>query len=493
MRKKKIIVNLIFSFINRIVVTICGLILPQIILVFYGSKINGLISSLTQFLGLISFMDLGVGAVIQSALYKPLAERNYETISHIIISGRKFFRNIAKISLIYVLILFVFYDKLTHSEFGFWFSGSLIIILAINSFSEYYFGIMNQLLLNADQKGYICQLTISLTQIINTLICVFLIYKGQSIQLVKLVTAIVFLIRPVVYSFFVKRNYPIKYTTAIKGDVLTQKWNGFAQHVSAVVVDKTDIVILTFFSSLTNVSIYSVYYLVIKNVEQVIYSANTGVQSAIGDIIAYQDRQLNKKFHKIEVVMHLGITSLCSVCVIMLIPFIRIYTKDVTDAYYISYAFGILMSMVCYINCIRNLYHMVIKAAGHFKQTQKCAIIEAIINLSISTLLVIKMGLMGVAIGTIIAGIYRVIYFITYLKKEILYRAPKEFFKFILSDSIPMILSGVVAIYYSDIFVLSNYIQWFIWAIAVFIIFSLLSFVISMAVFFAEWRRIFQE
>lgn len=493
MRKKKIIINSLFSLINRIIVAICGLVLPRIILLFYGSETNGLISSITQFLGLISFMDLGVGAVIQSALYKPLVHRDYETISQIMITGRNFFRDIAKISLIYVALLFVFYHKLTHSEFDFLYSGSLIIILAINSFSEYYFGIINQLLLNADQKGYVCQITISLTQILNTLVCILLIFKGYSIHVVKLVTAIIFLIRPIVYSIYVKKNYSINYTAYIKENVLNQKWNGFAQHVSAVVVDKTDIVILTFFSNMISVSIYTVYYLVIKNIEQVIYSTNIGIQSAIGDIIACEDQQFNEKFHKIEIIMHFIITSICSVCVIMFIPFIRIYAKGVTDANYISYVFCVLMSIVCYVNCIRNLYHMVIKAAGHFKQTQKCAIMEAVINLTVSVFLVSKMGLIGVAIGTIVAGIYRVIYFIYYLRNEILYRSSKLFFKFIIPDCIPILLSCIVLNRYIDSLIFQNYIQWSIWAVVISVLVMFVSFTISFIMFFKEWKLIFHS
>ena len=39
------------------------------------------------------------------------------------------------------------------------------------------------------------------------------------------------------------------------------KRQGFAQHISAVVLDKTDIIVLTVFSTLENVSIYGVYNL----------------------------------------------------------------------------------------------------------------------------------------------------------------------------------------------------------------------------------------
>lgn len=75
MRKKKLLYNTITSFANQFITIICGFILPRLLLTTYGSEVNGLVSSITQFLSVISFMQLGVGAVIQSTLYEPLAKK----------------------------------------------------------------------------------------------------------------------------------------------------------------------------------------------------------------------------------------------------------------------------------------------------------------------------------------------------------------------------------------------------------------------------------
>ena len=61
---------------KQAVVMICGFILPRYFLLYYGSEVNGLISSMTHFLGFISLLELGIGPVIQANLYKPLAEKD---------------------------------------------------------------------------------------------------------------------------------------------------------------------------------------------------------------------------------------------------------------------------------------------------------------------------------------------------------------------------------------------------------------------------------
>lgn len=72
MRKKKLIYNTVSSLIYQIVTIVCGFILPRVILNYYGSEVNGLVNSITQFLQIIAFLDLGIGAVVKTSLYKPL-------------------------------------------------------------------------------------------------------------------------------------------------------------------------------------------------------------------------------------------------------------------------------------------------------------------------------------------------------------------------------------------------------------------------------------
>lgn len=74
-------------------------------------------------------------------------------------------------------------------------------------------------------------------------------------------------------------------------------------------------------------------------------------------------------------------------------------------------------------------------AAGHYKQTQWSAIIEAGINVVVSVILVFKFSLIGVAIGTLAAMAYRTVYLALYLRKNILYRKLRYFFKHLLVDA----------------------------------------------------------
>ena len=57
MRSKKAIKNILVSLFQQIITIICGLVLPKAILGAYGSSVNGLISSITQFLTYITLLE----------------------------------------------------------------------------------------------------------------------------------------------------------------------------------------------------------------------------------------------------------------------------------------------------------------------------------------------------------------------------------------------------------------------------------------------------
>ena len=71
-----------------------GFIVPKLILDQFGSDINGLVTSITQFLSYISLIEGGVGSVILANLYKPLAEGDMDKVSAVIVTANNFFKKL---------------------------------------------------------------------------------------------------------------------------------------------------------------------------------------------------------------------------------------------------------------------------------------------------------------------------------------------------------------------------------------------------------------
>ena len=99
--KKKVMLNVGCTMLCQLMTFISGLIVPRLILSTFGSEANGLVSSITQFLNYISLVEGGIGSVVLTALYGPLAKKDDRKISSILKAAENFFRQIASIFVVY--------------------------------------------------------------------------------------------------------------------------------------------------------------------------------------------------------------------------------------------------------------------------------------------------------------------------------------------------------------------------------------------------------
>lgn len=479
-RAQKLTFTTLSSFAYQIITIIAGFILPVFTLKYYGTETNGLVVSITQFLGLISFLDLGVGQVVQSNLYKPLAMDDYEKTSDILVSAKKFFRTLAKILLIYSLMLACLYPFIASTSFDYWYIFFLVLILSISSFAQYYFGIHYQLLLNSDQRGYVQYSLQIVTVIMNLVFSSILIITGFGIHAVKLVTSLVYLLRPLGMYCYVKIKYNnIDVKKKITYEPIKQKWNGFAQHIASVVLNNTDTVVLTLFASLNDVSVYAVYNLVISGAKQLFTSVLQGIQPILGEYWAKrEDEKLRQFFGFIEWIIHTGTVFFFGCIATLIVPFVRVYTREITDCNYVAIAFGVILTIAHAVHCIRLPYNLMVLAGGHYKQTQSCYIIAAAINIMISIFMIYKYGLVGVAIGTLISMLYQTLWLVIYVSRNLIKWKIIDVLKQVMIDSI----SALIACILSMQFCLQEltYVGWIILAIKVSVVWGIVILIFNL-------------
>ena len=79
MNVKKGVKNIVYALIAQAVTLILGIIIPRLVIVSYGSEINGLLSSVKQVIGYLALLEAGVGAAALQALYRPISENDKES------------------------------------------------------------------------------------------------------------------------------------------------------------------------------------------------------------------------------------------------------------------------------------------------------------------------------------------------------------------------------------------------------------------------------
>lgn len=466
MKSRLLFYNSISPLIYQATTIICGFILPRLILGHFGTEVNGLVNSITQFLGIIAFLELGVGAVVQSSLYKPLTDNDNIAVSKVITSADKFFRRLGYVLAIYVIAMLFYYPYLVKLNFSFMFTATLIVAISVRSFAQYFFGIVNRLLLLADQKAYIQYIAQTLAVITNTLGCYILIAFDCSVQVVYGMTSVIFFLQPLAIHLYIKKHYTLNRKIHYDVEPIKQKWNGIAQHIAAVILTGSDTVILTVFSSLVNVSIYAVYYLPMSGSRLIIMSMISGIMALIGNLWAKQDlKELRKVFAWTEWLIHTGTTLIFTLTAVLIVPFVQVYTHGVRDANYIQPLFGILLVAANSGHCLRLPYNIMILAAGHYKQTQHNYIIAAVINLVISIIGVKQFGLIGVTLGTMAAMVYQTVWMAWYNSKNFIQWPMRNFFKQMAVNGVSAVLIFTVTSYFNMTGV--SYLEWVVLAIKV--------------------------
>ena len=491
MRSKKALANIIISLIYQFVVIICGLIVPRLIISTFGSSVNGLLSSITRFLGYIVLLEAGVGGVVRAALYKPLAEKSINSISRIIKATEKFFKIIGLIFLGYLLVIAIIFPSIISNDFGYFYTFSLVLIIGVSTFFQYYFGISYQILLQADQRQYITNIIQIFTMIINTILVVLLVKFDFNIHIVKLASSVIFILRPILLNVYVNRKYKIVKNVEPDNNAIKQRWDGLGHHIAYLLHNNTDIAILTLFANIKEVSVYSVYYMVVSSIKKLTVTFSTGLEAAFGNMIAKDEKKiLDKNFRIFEFSTFSLTTILFTSTALLILPFVSLYTSGVTDVNYHRPIFAYALILAEAIYCIRIPYHSVVLAAGHFKETRNGAFAEAFINVIISIILVNKLGIVGVAIGTIVAMLFRTIQYAVYLSRNILERSIWVFVKKVIIYTLTTLLIIIVVKSMPDL-ILDSYISWIIYATIVTIIASIITFLVGLLFYFKEVKNIY--
>lgn len=443
-RSKKATVNMVVGFAYEAVALVCGLVLPRLILSAFGSQYNGLTSSISQFISCIALLKAGIGGVSRAALYKPLAENDVKKMSEVVAATEQYLRKIALVFCAFVLGMAVVYPIIINREFPWLFSSSLILIISITTFGQYYFGLTYQNFLIADQKHYIVSAIEIFTTILNTVVAAILIKVGAGIHIVKLGSAAVFLMNPLFMRAYTIRKYHLNVKIKPPKDTLKQKWDAIGHAIATFVNDNTDVMILTIFTTLSEVSVYTVYNYVIVSIKKIVNTFVTGFGAAFGNMYVKNEYDvMEENLCIFETIVFSLVSIIYSVTLVMICPFAIIYTKSIVDTQYFRPLFGILVTLAGACACFRIPYQTIVIAIGHYKQTRNGAFAEAILNIVISVLCVIKFGLIGVAAGTLAAALFRSFQYAIYLSRNVIKRSPMKFISHVLTTS-----AVIVALYF---------------------------------------------
>lgn len=473
--------NVLTTLMKQVIATLCGIVLPRVLIGAFGSVVYGATTSIAQFLSYISLLEGGIGRVARGALYGPLARGDKEQVSRIHQAIRKFFLKLAGVFLIYTLVIAVFYHDIADvTFFERPFTFGLVIAISLSTMANYLGGISDLTLMNADQKQYLTNTVMTVTNIVNMLLVVLLVWSGANILVVKLATALIFVTRRIFYTGYVKHHYRLPKVPT--GDYkLEQKWTGMGQHLAFFLHTNTDIILLTLFADLKLVAVYSVYYLVVRSIWDISSSFSGGMEAKFGELIARgQLDTLHRSYRKYSMLLTLVALLLFGCTGVLIVPFVKLYTAGITDANYIQPVFALLLLLAEAINCFVLPYTTLPISANQLKQSRWGSYGEAILNVALSLILIQWEPLLGVAIGTLTATVYKALFYLHYTAKNILHRSVWQTAgRVVCAAAVLLIVScaGMRVLWNVPV---ANLMVWLLWAVVVFLLVGITTLLFGM-------------
>lgn len=481
-RKCEFLITIIANITLQVSTAVCGFILPPFVVRTFGSEVNGMVASISQFIACLNLVEAGIGGAAVASLYRPLAEGDTGRRNAILSAAAVFYRKSGCVFVFLVLLLALVYPLAVGGEVDRGQAGLMVLVLGITGAAEFFLIGKYRVLLTADRKVSVISAVQMLALLASTLLSVALIKVGCGIVMVKFASALVYMGRYCLLSLYVYKTYTgVNFHAAHDVDAVSQSKNVLVHQVCGFVVSYSPIIIVTLFCSLTEVSIYAIYAMIFSAIINFLNSFCTGMQNFFGELFVTDSLDvLREKFSSYETAFFILMCWFFGMTYQLVMPFIRLYTARMTDANYIHPSLGLFFIVRGILDCLKSPASQLINGAGHFKQTQGRSILEASINIVCSILFTIRMGFVGVVLGSICSYLYRSIDIICYAYRYILHTSPcRTFIK-----SIECLLYAAAFVRVASLFAVTidSYTAWLLYACAFGTVFSIFLFLFA-------WRR----
>lgn len=482
-RTSKFLLNTISTAVLQVITFLSGFIVPKIMLSYYGSEINGLVTSITQFISYFNLVEAGLSGAAIFNLYKPLSENNHKKISGIVNAAKKYYIQAGYIFLLLTIVLSIFYPFYIKIDYMSYFEVSILVLLiGLNGALDFFTLARYRVLLTADQRTYVISIASSIAKIVDIIIIFLLAINNNTIIIVKALALSNVLLRSIILYSYVKKNYTYldKAEKPIK-EGLNQKWSVLYLQILGTFQTSLPVISLTLFTKdLLLVSVFTIYNMILGGINSLLSIFINGLNASFGEIIAQNDQnKLKNVYNEFEFSYYILISVAYSLCLTVILPFIKIYTANIHDINYILPVLAFLFTLNGYLYNLKTPQGMLVGSAGLFKDTRFQTSIQALILLFGCVILVPKYNIYGVMIASILSNLYRCLDLIIYIPRKINCLSFKKslikWIKSFFSICICLIFSHFVQ------FPINSYLSWFGFSISyglIFLIFTIVVFCI---------------
>jgi hypothetical protein len=279
---------------------VIGFLTRKIFLDYLGAEVLGLNTTLGNILGFLNLAELGIGMAMATSLYKPLHDGDHETVCEIIsVQGLLYKRIAFFLAVAGLLVMFFFPVFYKNIDCGLFYAYVAFVVFLFGSLNSYLWN-YRVTLISADQKNFKITPWIQGVRYIKIGFQVFtlvVIHWGiWGWILWEFVNNIVVVF---VVNYVLKREYPWLHKASVSSTELLKKYKHlltktkqlFVHKLSAFVLYQTPPLIISMFVSLSMVTYYGNYMLIIGYISSLLNTIFSSMGASIGNLIAEKNSQ----------------------------------------------------------------------------------------------------------------------------------------------------------------------------------------------------------
>ncbi len=400
--------NIIWAYANTVVTTILKFACRWAFIHTIGVTFLGISGLYTNILSVLSLTELGINSAMNYNLYKPVAEGDIEKIKSLMKVYKNAYRIIAIVISVIGLAIVPFLKYLIKGADDVEHLTLYYLLYLFNTVSSYFVSYKYSLN-NAEQKGYIVNNIVTVSNIIMTILQIIALFVFKSFLSYIIIQVVCLLIQKIYAAVYLNKEYPyLKDKNVeplgkdVKKSLFVHVKSIMVHKLGEVAVNQTDNIIISAFINVTTVGLIANYTLVTSTVDTFLNIMFNNITGSLGNLCATADKERQYFVYKVYDFVDYWLYGFAAIAYLSLIqPFTALMwgSEFVLDNKVI-----LLIIINTYIVGQRIPLNNMKMAGGAFVKDRYLPALQAVLNLGISIVLAKQIGLIGVYIGTIVSG-----------------------------------------------------------------------------------------
>ena len=412
MRLEKIIRNGALTIAAQIGIAILQLVNRKLFVLFLDIDYLGFQSVFGNVFILLSAVELGISEVIIYQLYRELAQNSQDGIRNLMTIYKRLYLLVAVIVTFIGGLLYFALPYFVTDTTADWHTVSTIYIIYLFGTALTYVLSYRRIILMADQQQYVCESFDLATRLAAAVVQLLVLALLHNFIFYVLAGTLSTALGNLLISRRVGKQYPYLNKPAPfpkhelkKRNIFFDIKNYAVHKIAGVVYFGTDNIIIATFLGIRTVALYSSYYLIQSQVQQMLIAKLTQpIRASVGNLInSDDDLSRHWKIFKMLDFSMLCAGMLIGTCYLVLFqPFIQLWLGA---SFLLPMQFVILLVFTLCVGYSCEALFFFRSAMGKFNLDRNEMVLSAVLNVAGSILLVRQFGITGIQLGTLLGMI----------------------------------------------------------------------------------------